>query len=64
MTTTSPIARPCARFVLIVAVVPDEVAPGTTCVAVPPPDTGSPLTVCVYWNARELGIAVTVKVPL
>ena len=63
-TITSPIARPCATLVLIVAVVPEEVAPGTTCLALPPPETGSPVTVCTYWNARETGTAVTVNVPL
>src|SRR5215207_9467542 len=40
MTTTSPTARPCATLVLIVAVDPDEVAPGTTCRALPPPRRG------------------------
>ena len=64
MTTTLPTARPCATFVLIIAVVPDEVAPGTTCVTVPPPETGSPTTVFWYWKDLVDGTAVTVKVPL
>ena len=45
-------------------VVPDSVAPGTARVTVPPPDVGRPAMGLVYWKDRELGIAVTTKVPL
>jgi hypothetical protein len=64
ITTTSPTERPCGAFVWIVAVVPDELAPGIAGVAVPPPETGSPETALVYWNERVDGTAVTVNVPL
>ena len=64
MTTTSPTARPCGVLVWIVAVVPEELAPGIAGVAVPPPLTGSPVTGFVYWNDLVDGTAVTVKVPL
>ena len=48
----------------IVTVVPDSVAPGTASVTVPPPDVARPPMGFVYWNDRELGIAVTTNVPL
>ena len=51
-------------LVWIVAVVPDELAPGIAGVAVPPPRHGSPVTGFVYWNELVDGTAVTVKVPL
>ena len=41
------------RVVRIVAVVPDELAPGTAGVTVPPPETGRPATGFVYWNDRR-----------
>ena len=62
--TTSPTDRLCTAVVLIVAVVPDELAPETAGVTVPPPDTGSPVTAFVYWNDLVVGTAVTVNVPL
>ena len=43
---------------------PGELAPGIAGVAVPPPETGSPVTAFVYWNERVDGTAVTVNVPL
>jgi hypothetical protein len=51
-------------FVWIVAVVPEELAPGIAGVAVPPPLTASPVTGFVYWNDLVVGTAVTVNVPL
>ena len=48
----------------IVAVVPEELAPGIAGVAVPPPETGRPVVALVYWNALDEGTAVTVYVPL
>ncbi len=62
--TTSPTDRLCGTVVLIVAVVPEELAPGTAGVTVPPPDTGSPVTVFSYLNALVVGTAVIVNVPL
>jgi hypothetical protein len=48
----------------MVTVVPDSVAPGMARVTVPPPEVARPEIGFVYWKERELGIAVTVKVPL
>ena len=42
ITTTSPTERPCGALVWIVAVVPDELAPGIAGVAVPPPRDRKP----------------------
>jgi hypothetical protein len=62
--TTSPTDRPCGATVLIVTVVPDSLAPGAASVTVPPPEVCSPEMGLVYWNDREVGTALTVKVPL
>ena len=60
----SPTARLCGAAVLIVAIVPDELAPAIAGVAVPLPETGRPVTAFVYWKDRVDGTAVTVNVPL
>ena len=60
----SPTARLCGAAVWMVAVVPDELAPGIAGVAVPLPDTARPVTAFVYWKERVDGTAVTVNVPL
>ncbi len=63
--TMSPTERPCARTVLIVAVVPTALAPGARSLMLPPPVLANPVAVgWVKVNARLLGTVSTVHVPL